>query len=206
MNITNQHPWQYNLLPYNGINPGYRTEILDRIAERLIESLQLHSQVLTVPLVIRFPTAIIASPDNNCFQYFIEEYRRCLRDHGFDPHYVWVTEKSQSLNQHYHLILMLNGNKIRYFSTPPVEALHLWGKALQRYYGYNGSPDGLIHVCCTDNQSVFPEYGCIIHRGDIEALQRIQTIYSYYAKVNTKGFTENRVREFGASLLKARCA
>ena len=102
--LLNDTTGYYQLQEYIGPNPGYRKEILDRIKERLDFTLACHSQVMTVPMVIRFPEGLQSTPDNNCFQYFIEEYRRRLSKHGFGPHYVWVTEQNLSCNRHYHLI------------------------------------------------------------------------------------------------------
>ena len=198
--LLNDTTGYYRLQEYIGPNPGYRKEILDRIKERLDFTLACHSQVMTVPMVIRFPEGLQSTPDNNCFQYFIEEYRRRLSKHGFGPHYVWVTEQNLSCNRHYHLIWFLNGNKIRYFQIPPHEALLYWGMALKRFYNYDGSPDGLIQVCTVEQNGL--RCGYIIRRHDDKLYNTILQHYSYYAKVNTKGSTPDRIREFGASIIR----
>ena len=200
--LFNDPSGYYQLQKYLGPNPGYRKEILDRIKERLDFSLSCHSQVMTVPMVIRFPEELQSTPDNNCFQYFIEEYRRRLCNHGLSPHYVWVTEQNLSCNRHYHLIWFLNGNKIRYFQIPPHEALLYWGMALKRFYNYDGCVDGLIQVCEV-TQNGHTRCGYMIHRENDDLYKSILRHYSYYAKINTKGVTPDRIREFGASIIRS---
>ena len=196
--LLNDPTGYYQLQEYQGPNPGYRKEILDRIKERFDISLANHSQVMTVSMVIRFPEGLQATPDNNCFQYFIEEYRRYFNKHGLSPHYVWVTEQNLSPNRHYHLIWFFNGNKIRYFQIPPRQALLYWGMALKRFYNYDGNINGLIQICEV-RQNGYSRYGYLVHRSDNELYKQILQHYSYYAKMNTKGTTPDRVREFGAS-------
>lgn len=197
--ITSADPQGYLLLNYNGPNAGYDRRILDQLSSRISEALMQHSQVLTVPLVIRFPKDLQTTGDNNCFQYFMEEYRRKLNSHEFSPHYVWVTERKTSQNRHYHLILFLNGNKIRFFSIPPREANLLWEKALHNFYGYTGAVNGLIHVHDGRVNGIGVNHGYLLKRGDQEMLDLVLENYSYFAKVNTKGVTPFRVREFGSS-------
>ena len=153
-------------------------------------------------MVIRFPEEVLSTPDNSCFQYFIEEYRRRLNNHGLGPHYVWVTEQNMSYNRHYHLIWFFNGNKIRYFQIPPREALLYWGLALKRFYNYDGGVDGLIQVGEVE-QHGYTRCGYVIHRDDWPLYRQVLKHYSYYAKVNTKGNTADRVREFGASIIRS---
>ena len=125
----------YNLLDYDGINAGYRADIIDAITQRMDDALKHHSQILTVPLVIRYPESIQAAisthweqdrqkgkhyRSNPCFNYFLEVYRKLMNAKEKRLlHYVWVMEKKFSVNPHYHLILILNGNLMRYFAIPP---------------------------------------------------------------------------------------
>lgn len=200
--VFNDPTGYYQLQEYQGPNPGYRKDILDRIKERLDHSLFNHSQVMTVPMVIRFPKGLKTTPDNNCFQYFIEEYRRFFNKQGLSPHYVWVTEQNLSSNRHYHLIWFFNGNKIRYFQVPPRQAQLYWGMALKRFYNYDGYIEGLIHVQEVI-QDGYSRCGYLIHHSDDDLYKQILIHYSYYAKVNTKGTTPDRVREFGASCIRS---
>ena len=199
--VNSNDPNGYLLLPYDGPDAGYRVSILDRIRERLDESLDQHSHVLAVMLAIRFPQALSAELNNHCFQYFIEEYRRILNAHGYDPHYIWVAEKDASMNHHYHLLLLLNGSRIRYFQTPPEEASAVWSRALSRFYGYGGSMKGLIHVGEV-MQNQFSCHGYVIPRDNPDMQKFALEHFSYFAKVHSKICFPDKVRSFGASLLK----
>ena len=201
MIVNSDAPHGYPLLPYEGPEAGYRVDILERIQDRLDQSLERHSQVLAVMMAIRFPQSLIAEPNNNCFQYFIEEYRRILNAHSYDPHYVWVAEKDEAANQHYHLLLLLNGNRIRFFQMPPTEASAVWGRALNRFYGYNGSVDGLIHVGkVMQHEHLRRSY--LILRNDFDTQDDMMEHFSYFAKMHSKACFTNKTRVFGASLMK----
>lgn len=199
--ITPSDPKGYLVLPYEGSDSGYRSDILDRIRERMMYSLQEHSQILAVMLVIRFPECLTTEQNNNCFQYFIEEYRRILNTHEYDPHYIWVAERNVAYNHHYHLLLFLNGNKIRFFKLPPMEANTVWSRALYRFYGYTGSVQGLIHVGESSLNS-FTCHGYLIHRNNPDMQEFALKHFSYYAKLHSKICFPDKVRVFGASQLR----
>lgn len=199
--ITPANPNDYFVMPYKGLYAQYRTDILERIRERMNYSLQQHSQVLGVMLTVRFPQELNATPNNVCFQYFIEEYRRILFTHEYDPQYIWVAEQNESQNHHYHLLLFLNGNKIRYFSLPPLEANEIWYRALKHFYEYTGSVEGLIHVGEAVRNQV-SSHGYMIPRNNPDMQELTLTHFSYFAKLYSKIDIGNRVRVFGASQLK----
>ena len=75
---------QYQGLPLlnqqNYSTPGYYTDILDAIYAQINHMVTTNSQVLMVRLVIKFPQEIQASPDNSCFQDFLESYVRHLKN------------------------------------------------------------------------------------------------------------------------------
>ena len=80
----------YPLLDYDGPGRGFYTAILDRLIDRLEYQLAAHGKVLMIRLVAKYPDEVDAEKSNQCFQYFMEEYRRKLMIHGFSPQYVWV--------------------------------------------------------------------------------------------------------------------
>lgn len=186
----------YPLLPYDGPGAGYHQVIQDRIIDRVEFMFGRFRLVLWVHLVIRFPTEVQAPEGNGCFQFFMEEYRRYLAAQGFHPHFVWVREKHESHNPHYHLLLLLNGDKIRYYLSPE-KADYFWNLTLERTFGVSVPKHGLIEVA----PSEFGNYGVLISSAN-ESLKRTMIQYSsYFAKLNTKGEAGKRVREFGCSLL-----
>lgn len=186
----------YPLLPYDGPDAGYHQVIQDRIIDRFEFMSGKCTQVLWVHLIVRFPTAVKASDDNGCFQFFMEEYRRFLVMQGFNPHFVWVREKHDSLNQHYHLILLLDGNAIRYYLSTE-KADYFWNLILERTFGVFVPKHGLIELA----PSNFGNHGVLIPSTD-ESLKRTMIQYSsYLAKLNTKGDAGKGIREFGCSML-----
>ena len=207
----------YNLLDYEGINAGYRADIIDAITQRMDDALKHHSQILTVPLVIRYPESIQAAisthweqdrqkgkhyRSNPCFNYFLEVYRKAMNAHEKRLlHYIWVMEKKCSINPHYHLILILNGNLMRYFAIPPFEVTKIWKRALSCFHGYIGTGAGLIHVSTGSYNDMAMKHGYLIHRDNADMLHYVLQHYSYFAKVNTK-LSDPHVRCFGASTLK----
>lgn len=199
--ITSGNPCGYNVLPYEGPDAGYITVLLKAISDRIHDGLCRTSQILTVPLIVRYPQSVHAEPDNRCFGYFIDEYRKRLNaDERRLIHYVWCVEQHLSENPHYHLILVLNGNIMRYFATPPFEANAIWKRALRCFYGYDGSPDGLIQVNEGGFDRIVMNHGYLIHRGNDDLIQHVLEVCSYTAKIRTK-LDAFRVRSFGYSKL-----
>ena len=197
--ITSANPGNYNVLPYEGPQAGYITSLLDAVSDRIRDALNGTSQILTVPLIIRFPAAVRAVPDNRCFGYFIDEYRRTLnRNEKRLLHYAWCVEQHLSENPHYHLFLIIDGNAMRYFALPPFEANAVWGRALRCFYGYDGSVNGLIHVNEGSFNNITMNHGQLIHRGDDDLIQHVLEVCSYIAKIRTK-LDVHRVRSFGYS-------
>lgn len=197
--ITSANPGNYQVLPYDGPQAGYIVPLLDAISDRIHNALAKTSQILAVPLIVRYPRAVKASPDNRCFGYFIDEYRRALnRDKRRLLHYVWCVEQHLSDNPHYHLLLIIDGNFMRHFALPPFEVNAIWGRALRCFYGYEGSANGLIHIneCGFDNSAL--NHGQLIHRENTDLIQHVLEVCSYVAKIRTK-LDADRVRSFGYS-------
>lgn len=190
--ITGNSYRGYPLLPYDGPGAGYHQAIQDRIIDRFEFMLGQHSQVLWVHLIVRFPISVQAPEDNHCFQFFMEEYRRFLSRQGLGPHFVWVREKHDSHNPHYHLLLWLNGNAIRYYLSPE-KADYFWHFILERTFGAPIPKHGLIEVA----PSALGNHGVLIASTDEPLKQTMIQYSSYFAKLNTKGRTEKRIREFG---------
>jgi len=194
----------YPVLQYDGPNAGYHEEILNVIWDRFHYQLQKHSQILMLNLVVRYPQNLngIVESDNSPLQYFIEEFKRKLQNHGFDPAYIWVREQSAShMPPHWHVILILDANKIRYFDNLS-ECNHYWSLALQKYYNYYGDTTGLIHQCYANINSRVWNKGVVIHRDNKAVLGECLKICSYLAKINSKQNTPPGVRKFGASQIK----
>lgn len=180
----------------------YYSDILQKIEERFDASLEAHSQVLQVMLTVRFPRAIQPEYDNNCFQFFIEEYRRCLSNQGYDPRYVWVREKTNETNRHhYHIVLFLDGNRIRYMANLN-EANKYWQRALYKFYGYPGSAVGLIHIHGGCFDGINMNNGICVNRINQALQQECIMRAAYIAKTYSKELdSPYGVRGYGCSQL-----
>ena len=190
----NGHP----LLPYDGPNAGYYSGILKIIQDRMEDSLGRTSQVLIVRLVVKLPSVIQGS-DNSSFQYFIEEYRRAIRVKLI--HYVWVREKHDSHNPHWHLLLYFDANEMRYLKNLS-QLNRFWQRALEKYYAFYGNARRLIHTCGAGINGIQMNHGVVVHRDNPAMIDEILKICSYLAKINTKGSAPKNVREYGSSQLR----
>ena len=181
---------------YNGekASEGFSREILDKIIKMMNVKLQRHSQVLMVLLQFNFPVVISAEGINNqCFQNFIESYQRRLTNQGFNPDYLWVREVGEINNRvHYHLILLFNGNKIRYFSEL-YEVRKYWLHALQQFFEYND--------CIAPIHQALPQMkrGIMLRRNDPSSMEQGIGIASYLAKIATKDISGKFHKSFSCS-------
>ncbi|UDQ98880.1 inovirus-type Gp2 protein [Lentisphaerota bacterium WC36G] len=192
----------YNGLPLLKMNDNsqeFYEIILEKIYERINAMHKKTSQVLFIRFEIRFPQNLNATSDNKCFKYYINEYRRYFNNNNFFNHYVWVKEQNCSHNPHYHLLLMIDGNRMRYYKNN-LKATEIWSRALKKYYDYNIDAKGLIQVCGYTHGGVTMNNGINVHRDNMALRNELFKICSYLAKTYTK---ENIItgRFFGASVL-----
>jgi len=180
---------------------GFSTEILDSLLQIVTFTLQRHSQVLMVCLQFNFPAVLnVDGIDNSCFQSFIEAYRRCLANKGMDPEYLWVRETGTINDRcHYHLLLLLDGNTIRYFGDP-FEVRKYWLNALKNHFNYD-SEVAPLHVQTLPQM----QHGIMIKRSDPSAISMAIEIGSYLAKIATKTSIGKYIKTFSTSQCFRRC-
>ena len=154
-------------------------------------------------MVIRFdvtyPKRFKAIEDNSDISTLMKLLiQQCSRK-GVSPAYFWVREQSlRSNNQHYHCMLLLDGNKTcRYY--PYIEAAEeIWGRIL------NVDPLGLIHYCNRSPEGNRQANGIILRSDDPNYEDKIDTVVRqamYLAKDHTKGIYNDGVRDFGMTRL-----
>lgn len=92
---------------------GCYNEVLKRLYGQLNNFLSHHSRLLFLRQDIR---VYQYSTDNKLMSDFMRSLRRNLKRHfGFSRvGYLWVRELSKATKQHYHLILLLDGNKVQH--------------------------------------------------------------------------------------------
>ena len=203
--ITHQESYKGYSLYFSVDSEGHYVDILERNLQLLTFMTQKHSQTLVVRLDVRFSDGMLIPEDNSCFQYFIENYRRYMVRHKFDPYYLWVRERAHADHFHYHCYFLLNGNNIRYLllnskdseeDKKPSKADELWSAAC----GLPESIKGLVHITKFEVNG-YTQRGIMVHRNDRAAFADAYWFISYLAKVATKGSSTRYVREFGSSKL-----
>ncbi|MCB6543620.1 inovirus Gp2 family protein [Desulfovibrio desulfuricans] len=179
----------------------YRDSISQKISELLEEYTRTFSKTMIVRFDVTYPKTYIGVEDNSDMSALMKLLiQQCSRN-GVSPAYFWVREQSlRSNNQHYHCMLLLDGNKTcRYY--PYIElAEKIWGRIL----GVN--PKGLIHFCDRDPHGNRQANGIILRSDDPYYEDKIATVVRqamYMAKVHTKGFYNDGFRDFGMTRISS---
>ena len=177
----------------------YRPTIHDKLSMLLTEYTTLHSKTMVIRFDVTYPKGFKAIGDNSDISDLMKLLiQQCSRK-GVSPAYFWVREQSlRSNNQHYHCMLLLDGNKTpRYY--PYIEAAEeIWGRIL------NVDPLGLIHYCNRSPEGNRQANGIILRSDDPNYEDKIDTVVRqamYLAKDHTKGIYNDGVRDFGMTRL-----
>ncbi|MGE4490108.1 MAG: hypothetical protein AB7E95_11260 [Kiritimatiellales bacterium] len=147
------------LTPSNDEAYSYYSNYLLNNRELLDAMIIRHSKVLFLRFDVRFPDTYCWSEPMMYWWKFLDLLRRWLVENGFDPQYVVRMEQKTSLNPHFHVGLLLNGNKANeenaYFYK--LQAEQIWQKVLgvkqtglvdfcnKDYWG-NPMPEGILIV------------------------------------------------------------
>ena len=177
----------------------------DSISQKLFELIEEYTKTFSKTMVVRFdvtyPKTHIGVEDNSDMSALMKLLiQQCLRN-GVSPAYFFVREQSRgSDNQHYHCMLLLDGNKTcRYY--PYIElAEKIWGRIL----GVN--PKGLIHFCDRDPDGNRQANGIILRSDDLNYEDKIEAVVRqamYLAKDHTKGIYNDGFRDFGMTRISS---
>ena len=198
---TTLHSTSYNghqLMTSARYEPAFYLPILQNTEALLNDMIARHSQVFVMMLVLKFPydSHREYQKDNALLSRFLEAFTRNLDRAGYDPKYLWVREESSYDQVHYHLMIMVNGNKIQdAYGKLLIKAQELWGNCL----GVDGP--GYVHHCRTGDY--VNEYGGIkIRRNSPEFQQNYANCFhwaSYLAKCSGKENTPSYVNRYGYS-------
>jgi len=176
-----------------------RSDILDAIIGRIEYMTSRFSRVLFIRFDLRYPRNFYSSRGNDDIKRFFNSFTRYLSRKRIAFQYVWVREQSKEKHQHYHVMLLLNGNFTCHSWNHMEKADTLWQRALEINY------PGLLQRCnrSRDGNS-HPDF---IHldRHDTSYQRDIERCVewaSYLAKTRTKGYAPLNVREWGASALR----
>ena len=174
-------------------------KILHEIERQFEYAEQQKSKVFFMRYDIRFPEGYDHA-DNSVFRAFQAKFMKNLSRHGLAPQYIAVREQSREKHQHYHVALLLDGQKTRNIHNHIRTAERLWDGTLglpERENGY-----GLIDDCTRGRDGAVQVNGVLLRRDDPEYEARKDDCFrraSYLAKTNTKGNAPKYQREVFSS-------
>lgn len=172
---TYQHEWVVGgdvvKLPINVTKEsGCYDEILEAIIRELVAMLSIHSKVLAV----RFDVSLHDyTSDNEVISRFLKSLRRWIeRNYNSKLGYVWVREHDTAKKQHYHFLVIVNGDKACLASAYKIfERAEKIAEIQQQHISRIWR--------CKDNT--------MVRRGDTKAFGKVIERGSYLAKERTKG-------------------
>ena len=187
MNTTNQSPYRINDHSY-GINTGNNkyaccTDILKTMHGQMQAMLSHHNKVI----VVRFDLHCEKyTPCNTELSRFMCKVRKRLYSHYKCTRfgYLWVREQERSKSQHYHVMLIIDANKIQHPS-----ALLGW---LQERWSVRGHARPFIPERCFYK----------IRRGDSDTFAEAFYRCSYLAKVRGKGYGASCANNYSGSRIR----
>ncbi len=182
-------------------NYSYKEEILSPLGTILQIYIEEHSKTLAVRFDLHYTQGYPLIESNKHISETIAYISKKYKRQGLDPKYFWVMEQHQSSHPHYHVVLFLDGQKVRSYAHVFHNVEQAWARALQIE-----DASGLVHHCNVDcNGSVdMNRNGLEIRRCDDEVTRQaqLQAVYkqiSYLAKENDKSNTKDGLRNFGMS-------
>ena len=201
----------YRSFPINtGINGKYYC--FDIMLQKLLDGMramtQKHNKVLFIRFDLRFPQDYSIDVSNDKASHLFKILTERFDYRGIELLFGWVREQSREKHQHYHCILLLDGNKVQNYFPILEEVSRIWGYVLQC------DPAGLVDYCNHDRNGTPVKNGIMIRRPSSKAvgeeLARQQQKYnedfarcfewaSYLAKVHQKANTPRGSRRFGFS-------
>ena len=186
MQKTNQSFHSYNgeRYPINTHNGEFHcySEILEAGIRELNSMLIWHSKVLAIRLDIhpRENTKL-----NTNISLFVDNLKKfIMRTYSIKRvGYVWVRETGSSKNQHYHLHIFVDGNKVQTsYKINNYVRRHLSGKCMSFHF-----PKNCYKMTFRESKDSIDE---VIYR------------FSYLSKVTSKGSVEKNVRNYSSSRIK----
>ena len=174
--------------------------LLSRIADQFEDMTIRHNKVFFMRYDVRFPADTPTAMDNSTFCSFQADFVKQLTRQGLDPHYVVVREQSREKHQHYHGILLLDGNKTQNIYGHIQTAETIWRRK-------NNLPEGtgLIDACTTSRDGTPQINGVMLRKDDPDYETKKADCFrraSYLAKVNTKANTPEGQRQLFASRIQ----
>ena len=180
-------------------NLSCNTEILKEIERQFDYAEQTKSKIFFMRYDIRFPEGYDHAC-NGLFREFQAKFIKNLSRQGLKPQYVAVREQSREKHQHYHVALLLDGQKTQSIHNHIQTAERLWDSTLGLPEKANGY--GLIDDCTVNRAGEIQVNGVMLRPDDPERKDKKNECFrraSYLAKDNTKGNAPKRQREVFSS-------
>lgn len=153
--------------------------------------LMRHSKVLFLRIDLRFPNDRQWQTPMLYLQRFLDLLRRHFTRYDFDPQYVIRMEQVSSINPHFHVCLLLNGNKanqfnLRYYKQ---QLEQMWRRVLEV------EMTGLVDFCNRDYcDRALPE-GIVIVRPPEHTEFKVEMTSEYREAFNAMSYLAKYVPE-----------
>ena len=178
--VTHQSVYCYQGKDYpinTKVASGCYTQPLREIIQRIVEAVAHYRRVLFVRLDLSMGEGAATSERLSAFLKLASRYVR--REYQTRLEYVWCRELEAAKHQHYHLALLIDGDKLRHPARLYEELAEIW----QRKGGRLSIPEN--GYLMTDDHNI------------TEAVYRV----SYLTKERGKGYRPDGARDFGYSRL-----
>ena len=175
------------------------TAILREIERQFDYADKSKSKTFFMRYDVRMPEGMYVG-DNKLFRDFQANFIKNLSRQGLKPQYIAVREQSREKHQHYHVALLLDGQKTQSIHNHIKTAERLWDSALGLEPRENGY--GLIDDCTTSRTGEKQVNGVMLRSDDPDMESKKDDCFrraSYLAKTNTKGNAPKFKREMFSS-------
>ena len=149
------------------------TEILREIKRQFDYAEESKSKVYFFRYDARFPENMHPK-GNEIFSDFQANFMKNLSRQGLKPQYIAVREQSKEKHQHYHVVVLLDGQKTQSIHNHIKTAERLWDSALGLEPRENGY--GLIDDCTTSRTGEKQINGVMLRPDDPEMERRKMTV------------------------------
>lgn len=156
---------------YHTLNKPMNDKILKAIDNVREDYMDRHSKTFAMRGDVHLPEG----SDQKLIMKFNHRFIESQKNKGYDPAYIMVREISNEGKTHYHMALLLNGQK--------VESPHYVFKDMERILNNVAGPGGSINHCDNGHRN-----GITVKRDDPDSrnLQEVQRQFSYLAKTEQK--------------------